>query len=262
VEEKIAHLRESLLAHAPLAVAYSGGVDSTCLLAFAHRVLGDRVTGVIADSPSLPRRTLERALRIAREIGVRVEVIGTTEFEDEHYLSNPSDRCYFCKAELFSRMDELAGRRGFAAIAYGENSDDPAHLRPGSIAAREFHVIAPLKGAGLTKADVRTLSREMALATADEPAQPCLSSRIPHGIRVTREAIRLVEQAEDALRDLGLRVFRVRYLGGEVPAAKLQVAPEEMGAAHARSAEIDRAILGVGFGSVDWDPAGYRSPAG
>jgi len=141
-------LRDILLARTPLLVAYSGGVDSTLLLAVAHDVLGDRVTGLIADSPSLPRASLAEALRVAGSIGASVEVVQTAELEDPRYAENPMNRCYFCKAELFSRMDAAARERGFAAIAYGENADDPAHERPGSRAAAEFSVIAPLKEAG------------------------------------------------------------------------------------------------------------------
>ena len=224
--EKIRRLEESLLVHAPLLVAYSGGVDSTCLLAVAHRALGDSVLGVIADSPSLPRRALADALAVAKSLGALVEVIATQEFYNERYVSNPPNRCYYCKAELFAKMDALARDRGFSAIAYGENADDPAHLRPGSKAAAEFAVLAPLKEAGLTKAEVREVSRWYHLPTADAPAQPCLSSRIPHGTPVTREALELIEHGEETMRSMGFRVFRVRYLAAS--GARVQIAPEEM----------------------------------
>lgn len=260
--EKSTALREILRAHAPLLVAYSGGVDSTYLLAVAHKVLGLRVTGVIADSPSLPRRALADALEVADRFGATVEVVATEEFQDERYLSNPPNRCYFCKAELFARMDALAQERGLAAIAYGENADDPAHLRPGSVAAREFSVIAPLRLAGLTKQDIRELSREMGLPTADAPAQPCLSSRIPHGTPVTREAIDLVERGEAFVRSQGFRIFRVRFLFGPPAGARLQVAPEEMDQLNLRRDEIEAGLRQVGFGAVEIDPAGYRSAVG
>jgi uncharacterized protein len=155
MNEKVRRLEELLRMHAPLLVAYSGGVDSTCLLAVAHRTLGDSVLGVIADSPSLPRRALADALTVSRSLGVNVEVIRTQELEIEQYTINPPNRCYYCKAELFAKMTALARERGFSAIAYGENADDLAHLRPGSKAAANFAVLAPLKQAGLTKADVR-----------------------------------------------------------------------------------------------------------
>ena len=165
--EKLDHLQSLLRAHAPLLVAYSGGVDSTCLLAVAHRTLGHKVLGVIADSPSLPRKALASALSVAKRLKVRIEVIATRELENSLYVNNPPNRCYFCKAELFSRMNALAAKRRFAAIAYGENADDPADLRPGSRAAAQFAVLAPLKQAGLTKNDVRHLSRIYGLPTAD-----------------------------------------------------------------------------------------------
>lgn len=259
--EKIAVLEAILRAHAPLAVAYSGGVDSACLLAVAHRTLGNRALGVIADSPSLPRAALAEALEVARSFGATVEVVKTEELDDPRYAENPINRCYFCKAELFQRMDAIAHERGFAAIAYGENADDPAHLRPGSQAAREFAVLAPLKQAGLTKADVRALSRELGLPTADAPAQPCLSSRIPHGTPVTREALALVERGEAAVRALGFRVFRVRYLDGATPSARVQIAPEEMPRLDALRDPLENDLRAAGFAEVEIDPAGYRSPA-
>jgi len=257
-EEKVRSLEDSLRAHAPLLVAYSGGVDSTCLLALAHRTLGDRALGVIADSPSLPRKALAEALENARRIGAAVEVLATQEFENEAYLSNPPNRCYFCKAELFSQLDRLAAERHFAAIAYGENADDPADLRPGSRAAAEFSVLAPLKSAGLTKAEVRALSRELGLPTHDAPAQPCLSSRIPHGTRVTTDALALVERGEECLRALGFRVFRVRYLAGPPVSAKVQIAPDEMPALAGCETVLRDQLMAAGFSAVEIDPAGYR----
>ena len=257
LEEKLVALETALRAHAPLVVAYSGGVDSACLLAVAQRTLGDRVLGVIADSPSLPRQALADALAVARDFGATVEVVRTDELEDPRYAANPMNRCYFCKAELFQRMDALARERQFAAIAYGENADDPAHLRPGSQAAKEFSVIAPLKVAGLTKADVRALSRELGLPTADAPAQPCLSSRIPHGTPVTREALALVERGEAFVRSLGFRVFRVRFLEGEH--ARVQIAPDEMARLPSVREELRRGLARVGFGAVEIDPDGYRA---
>jgi pyridinium-3,5-biscarboxylic acid mononucleotide sulfurtransferase len=258
MEAKIRALEEILRSHDRLLIAYSGGVDSTCLLAFAHGLLGAaRVQGVIADSPSLPRQALADAVAAARDFGAAVEVISTNEFEDERYLSNPPNRCYFCKAELFSRMDALAAERGYAAIAYGENADDPAYLRPGSKAAAEFAVIAPLKAAGLTKADVRGLSRQLGLPTAEAPAQPCLSSRIPHGTPVTREALSLVERGEALVRGLGFRVFRVRYVAGDPAGARVQVAPEEMGLLEDRREAVIGGLVASGFGSVEIDPKGY-----
>ncbi len=263
LREKLAALEGVLRQHAPLLIAYSGGVDSAYLLAAAHRTLGDKMLGVIADSPSLPRQSLADALALARRLGAPVEVIHTAEMENPDYASNPLNRCYFCKSELFVNMDRLAQERHFAAIAYGENADDPAHLRPGSQAAKEFAVIAPLKAAGLTKADIRALSRELELPTADAPAQPCLSSRIPHGTPVTLEALGMVERGEALVRGLGFRVFRVRHLveAGGGTRARVQIAPGEMGELPRAAGRIEEGLREVGYGAVEIDPAGYRSPA-
>ncbi len=257
---KEALLERILSRHAPLLIAYSGGVDSTLLLAVAHRMLGDQVTGIIADSPSLPRASLNEAVRVAKEIGVQLELVATTELDDPRYAENPINRCYFCKAELFTRMDQVARERHFAAIAYGENADDPAHLRPGSRAAAEFSVIAPLKEAGLTKADVRALSRKLGLPTADAPAQPCLSSRIPHGTRVTSEALDYVERGEAIVRQFGFKVFRVRYLtpegveGLNRPGAKVQVSAKEMPKLESTRSTLIAALSASGFSRVEIDP--------
>jgi uncharacterized protein len=263
MREKIANLEALLRQNAPLLVAYSGGVDSACLLALAHRTLGEKMLAVIADSPSLPRQSLADALALARQIGAAVEVVTTEELENPDYASNPFNRCYFCKSELFSKMDSLAQERGFTAIAYGENADDPAHLRPGSKAAAEFKVLAPLKQAGLTKAEIREISRELGLPTADAPAQPCLSSRIPHGTPVTVDALRMVEQSEAFVRSLGFRVFRVRHIVDQAEGlrAKVQIAPEEMGALPKVQSQIEGGLRAVGYGAVEFDREGYRSAA-
>lgn len=260
-EAKAERVGEIIRGQLPLIIAYSGGVDSTCLLALAHRAAAGNVLGVIADSPSLPRAALDAALENAARIGAQVEVLKTAEFDNESYLANPPNRCYFCKAELFAALENLARARGFRAIAYGENADDPADLRPGSRAAAEFHVLAPLKAAGLTKAEVREISRTLGLPTHDAPAQPCLSSRIPHGTRVTGEALGLIERGELLVRAMGFRVFRVRYVerpGG--PGARVQIAPDEMAGLASREEELCGALRKVGFQHVEIDPSGYRSP--
>ena len=192
--------------------------------------------GVIADSPSLPRQALADALALAKQIGAPVEVIKTEEMGDQNYVNNPINRCYYCKAELFVKLDQLARERGFAAIAYGENADDAHHFRPGSKAAAEFSVIAPLKHAGIDKAQVREISRNLGLPTADAPSQPCLSSRIPHGTPVTANALAMIERSEEYVRSLGFKVFRVRHLVEDEAHAKfrarVQIAPDEMGGHH------------------------------
>ncbi len=261
MDKKLAVLEGLLRESAPLVVAYSGGVDSACLLAVAQRTLGSEVLGVIADSPSLPRAALAEALEVGRGFGAEVEVVRTEEMENPDYASNPLNRCYFCKAELFTKLDGLARERGFRAIAYGENADDVAATRPGSKAAAEFSVVAPLKAAGLTKAEVREVSRELGLPTADAPAQPCLSSRVPHGTPVTPETLGFVERGEAAVRALGFRIFRVRYLAGaegDLPIARVQVGRDEMDRLDDAVRErMELGLLAAGFGGVEVDPEGY-----
>jgi uncharacterized protein len=234
-------------------------VDSAYLLAESTRLLGAGVLGVIADSPSLPRAALAEALALAGQIGARVEVVATQELQNPDYAANPPNRCYFCKAELFSRLEALAQTRGFQAIAYGENADDMQQVRPGRQAAEEFRVLAPLRDAGLTKAEIREFSRALGLPTADAPAQPCLSSRIPWGTPVTPEALAMVEHGEAALRALGFRIFRVRHLA-DGPRARVQVAPEEMPRLASQREAITAQLAATGYRAVEFDPAGYRSP--
>jgi pyridinium-3,5-biscarboxylic acid mononucleotide sulfurtransferase len=262
-QEKIQTLRKILSRHAPLLIAYSGGVDSTFLLAEATWTLGNRALGVIADSPSLPRASLASAMTTAKSFGAYVEVIATTELNDPRYSSNPVNRCYFCKLELFTRMEQVATERGFAALAYGENADDVFQLRPGANAAREFSVLAPLRIAGLSKAEIRFWSRHRGLPTADIPAQPCLSSRIPHGTAVTSDALAMIERAEEYVRSCGFSVFRVRYLvrPGDQPTAKLQIAPDEMKKLPSLDRNIREALRAIGFCDLVVDPDGYRAPA-
>ena len=263
VDAKRAHLREILRTNAPLIIAYSGGVDSAFLLAEARRELGDRVLGVIADSPSLPRQALAEAVALARAIGAPLEVVKTLELDNPDYAANPPNRCYFCKAELFQTLDTLARDRGYPAIAYGENADDMQQDRPGRKASEEFQILAPLRDAGLTKADIRRLSREIGLPTADAPAQPCLSSRIPWGTPVTVDALAMVERAEEHLRSLGFRIFRVRHIVKHEapPAALVQIAPGELPLTEPVQIEIERGIRDAGYASVEIDLGGYRGPS-
>ena len=263
VESKRARLRGILRANAPLMIAYSGGVDSAFLLGEARRELGDRVLGVIADSPSLPRQALAEAVALARAIGAPLEVVKTLELDNPDFAANPPNRCYFCKAELFRRLDALALERGFPAIAYGENVDDMHQERPGRKASEEFQIIAPLRDAGLTKAEIRQLSREIGLPTADAPAQPCLSSRIPWGTPVTVDALATVERAEAHVRSLGFRVFRVRHIvkQGSPPAALVQIAPGELPLAAPERTAIEDGVRAAGYASVEIDPDGYRGPS-
>jgi len=243
-------------------IAYSGGVDSTYLLAEATSLLGRSALGVIADSPSLPRKALSSAIAVAQNLGAQLRVIRTGELAKPEYAANPLNRCYFCKHELFDQMQRLALDERFPVLAYGENADDALELRPGAEAAIEFKVRSPLREAGLTKAEIRWLSRERNLPTADQPAQPCLSSRIPHGTPVTREALLMVENAEDRLRAEGFRVFRVRYNIAKDGAitAKLQVDPSELARLYRLTTQLERDLRLMGFSGMLIDPIGYQPP--
>jgi uncharacterized protein len=243
-------------------IAYSGGVDSTYLLAEATSLLGRSALGVIADSPSLPRKALSSAIAVAQNLGAQLRVIRTGELAKPEYAANPLNRCYFCKHELFDQMQRLALDERFPVLAYGENADDALELRPGAEAATEFKVRSPLREAGLTKAEIRWLSRERNLPTADQPAQPCLSSRIPHGTPVTREALLMVENAEDRLRAEGFRVFRVRYNIAKDGAitAKLQVDPSELARLYRLTTQLERDLRLMGFSRMMIDPIGYQPP--
>jgi uncharacterized protein len=192
-------------------VAYSGGVDSALLALVACRTLGDRAVAVMADSPSLPRSELKEAIELSEQFDFPLEIIRTKEFENEDYLTNPTNRCYFCKHALFEEMETYAKERGVAAIIYGENADDIGDFRPGAKAAQEFQVRAPLKEAGLTKSEIRAFSEELGLPTASKPQMACLSSRIPYGEKVSVKKLSQIEQAEAILRRHGFFDLRVRH---------------------------------------------------
>ena len=244
-------------------VAYSGGVDSVLLAQVAHAVLGNDALAVIADSPRLPRRELADALQLGEQFGFPVRVIQTREMADENYASNPSNRCYFCKTELFGALTKMAQAEGWQTIVYGENASDNGDYRPGLQAAAEFRVSAPLKEAGLTKPEIRALSAQAGLPTADKPQMACLSSRIPYGERVTDRALGMIEAAENVLRDLGFREVRVRHHAGGSQAgclARIEVASDDLPRLLTGGVrELVLAELGkIGYTYVTLDLAGYR----
>jgi uncharacterized protein len=239
-------------------VAYSGGVDSAFLAATAHRILGDRMLAVLADSPSLARRDMEQACQFARSIGMPLRVVETEELDRPEYRRNDGNRCFHCKDELFNSMQALGAELGFAHIAYGMNADDAGDFRPGQRAATEHAVLAPLAEAGLTKQQIRSLAKAAGYTLWDRPAAPCLSSRVEYGRAVTREVLAQVEQAEESMRQLGFREFRVRH-HGEI--ARVEIARTELARAMTMDMfdAIGAALKRAGFKYVAIDCSGFRS---
>jgi uncharacterized protein len=260
-KNKLEKLRSLLKSYDSCLVAYSGGVDSVLLAYVAHEVLHDRALAVIADSPSLPRRELAEALQIAEKFSFPVRVISTQEFTNPSYAANPVNRCYFCKHELFEELTPLAEAENFSVIAYGENASDAGDFRPGVQAAAKFHVCAPLKEAGLTKVEIRELSAELGLPTADKAQMACLSSRIPYGEQVTPEKLRMIELAEYALRDLGFHDVRVRHheLHNQ-NLARIELAPGEIPAllVNDQFVLVAEKLKEIGYAQVTLDLQGYR----
>lgn len=251
-----------------LIVAFSGGVDSAYLAVAATQALGTSVLCVTADSPSYPDRHRQIALRIARQFGLAHEIIHTAELDRPEYRANPVNRCYYCKHELYTALTRMAAERGYRVVADGSNADDRGDYRPGRQAAKEFGVRSPLDEAGLTKADIRELSRRAGLPTWDEPASACLSSRIPYHSEVTDEKLRMIEQAEDVLRAAGFRVCRVRHHdlgdpeadGTPAALARLEIGRDEM--ARALDPRVSEPIVNrlraLGYRHVTIDLRGYR----
>jgi uncharacterized protein len=239
-------------------VAFSGGVDSTLLLKVAADVLGRRVASVTASSPTYPGREIRAARALARKLGVRHEVIATSEMDNPEFTANPPLRCYHCKKELMEKVSAMASERGLAYVVDGQNADDVSDFRPGARAAAELGVRSPLREAGLTKADIRSLSKKLGLPTWDRPSLACLASRFPYDTPITPEALGRVEKAEDALRRLGFGQLRVRHHDSiariEVPAADFArlISPGIRG-------RIEKDLKKLGYLYVAMDLGGYRT---
>ena len=247
VQQKYDALKSGISGLGNAVVAFSGGIDSTLVLKIAFDVLKENAVAVTADSPSLPRNELEEAKKIAREIGARHAVILTKETRDENYLKNPGNRCYYCKTELYSKLKKFAAENNFTNILNGTNKDDMKDYRPGMMAAEQHKIISPLKDAGVSKDEVRIIAKSLKLKAWDKPSSPCLSSRVPYNQKITMEKLRMVEDSEKFLKDLGIRELRVRHFGNS---ARIEVKNEDKKLVGDNFPEITKKFNEIGFKEI------------
>jgi len=255
--DKLTHLKALLEEMGEVTVAYSGGVDSTFLLKVATDVLKDKALGVLAVSPTFPSREYERAIEVAESFGASIRIIDTNELEDDNFVNNPVNRCYFCKSELFDSIAKMAEDQRFRNFVDGSNQDDLGDHRPGMKALKERDVRSPLQEAGLTKKEIRDLSKVFGLPTWDKDALACLSSRFPYGESISREKLRMVDEAENFLSDLGFRNIRARHQGKTV---NIEVDPEQtprLLESHTRGI-VEEYMTSIGYEKIQIDPEGYR----
>lgn len=258
LDEKYRVLQDNIRSRGSAAIAFSGGVDSTFLVYAAHEVLGDKLIAVTATSSTYPERELKEAIQYAKDMGVKHIIINSEELDIEGFAQNPKNRCYYCKKELFTKIARVAKDNGVEYVFDGSNIDDTGDYRPGMQAARELNVVSPLKESGLTKEDIRELSRKLNLPTWDKPAFACLSSRFPYGTQITKPKLKMVEEGEQFLLDMGIRQIRVRHHGD---IARIEVSPEE------REQFFDIEVMDnisnkfkqIGFTYVTLDMSGYRT---
>jgi uncharacterized protein len=257
LEDKINRLRDIIREMGEITVAYSGGVDSTFLLKVATDVLGENCVGVLAVSPTLASRERSMAIRVAESMGARLHVIETHELEDENFAMNPENRCYFCKSELFDSISLLSEDESYRNPVDGSNLDDMGDHRPGMKALKERNVRSPLREAGLTKKDIRALSKQLGLPTWNKDEMACLSSRFPYGERISRDKLRMVDLAEAHLSDMGFRNIRARHAGSSV---MIEVDPQQVNRlmdAGLRN-EVEEYLRSIGYTEIRIDPEGYR----
>ena len=258
LDRKFADLKKLVSGYGSLIVAYSGGVDSTFLAAVAHAVLGVNTLSVTSRSPSVAPEELEAAIALAKTRGWRHLVVDTNEIEDPRYLVNDGRRCFFCKTELYTHLGQVAAAEGVTKVANGANTDDLGDYRPGMEAAKNFEVVSPLVEVGMSKQDIRDISKCLGLPTWDKPAQPCLSSRIPYGTVVSVGALAMIGKSEKGLRELGFSVVRVRHYG---QTARVEIPIDDFERFEYVRSEAERIVLASGYKVMELDPKGFRSGA-